>query len=163
MHKQLKGLFAQGAALMPLAIALTVMTPSGAAAQDATAAPAADPAVTQDVAPQDVAADPAAASVDDASIVVTGSRVANGFKTPTPVTMASSEQLRVAAPTNLADGLNQLPKPLAVALPATISAIRQDTEVVASEIDQLERGFMSVEGKLSTLRAASTDFGQQVA
>ena len=114
MHKQLKGLFAQGAALMPLAIALTVMTPSGAAAQDATAAPAADPAVTQDVAmqdvaPQDVAADPAAASVDDASIVVTGSRVANGFKTPTPVTMASSEQLRVAAPTNLADGLNQLP------------------------------------------------------
>jgi methyl-accepting chemotaxis protein len=46
---------------------------------------------------------------------------------------------------------------------STISAIRQDTEVVASEIDQLERGFMSVEGKLSTLRAASTDFGRQVA
>ena len=45
----------------------------------------------------------------------------------------------------------------------TISAIRQDTEVVASEIDQLERGFMSVEGKLSTLRAASSDFGRQVA
>ncbi len=46
---------------------------------------------------------------------------------------------------------------------STISAIRQDTEVVASEIDQLERGFMSVEGKLSGLRAASTDFGKQVA
>ncbi len=45
----------------------------------------------------------------------------------------------------------------------TISAIRQDTEVVASEIDQLERGFMSVEGKLSELRAASSDFGRQVA
>ena len=45
----------------------------------------------------------------------------------------------------------------------TISAIRQDTEVVASEIDQLERGFMSVEGKLSSLRHASTDFGRQVA
>ena len=45
----------------------------------------------------------------------------------------------------------------------TISAIRQDTEVVASEIDQLERGFMSVEGKLSSLRHASSDFGRQVA
>jgi methyl-accepting chemotaxis protein len=45
----------------------------------------------------------------------------------------------------------------------TISAIRQDTEVVASEIDQLERGFMSVEGKLSALRNASSDFGRQVA
>ncbi|MDX3900691.1 MAG: methyl-accepting chemotaxis protein [Sphingobium sp.] len=45
----------------------------------------------------------------------------------------------------------------------TISAIRQDTEVVASEIDQLERGFVSVEGKLASLRAASTDFGRQVA
>ena len=45
----------------------------------------------------------------------------------------------------------------------TISAIRQDTEVVASEIDQLERGFMSVEGKLTSLRHASSDFGRQVA
>ncbi|MBH1992889.1 MAG: chemotaxis protein [Sphingomonadaceae bacterium] len=45
----------------------------------------------------------------------------------------------------------------------TISAIRQDTEVVASEIDQLERGFMSVEGKLASLRHASSDFGRQVA
>jgi methyl-accepting chemotaxis protein len=46
---------------------------------------------------------------------------------------------------------------------STISAIRQDTEVVASEIDQLERGFMSVEGKLSSLRMASSEFGKQVA
>ncbi|WP_022681502.1 methyl-accepting chemotaxis protein [Sphingobium bisphenolivorans] len=46
---------------------------------------------------------------------------------------------------------------------STISAIRQDTEVVASEIDQLERGFMSVEGKLTSLRHASSDFGKQVA
>ncbi|MBB3980571.1 methyl-accepting chemotaxis protein [Sphingobium fontiphilum] len=45
----------------------------------------------------------------------------------------------------------------------TISAIRQDTEIVASEIDQLERGFMSVEGKLATLRDASFDFGRRVA
>ena len=45
----------------------------------------------------------------------------------------------------------------------TISAIRQDTEVVASEIDQLERGFMTVEGKLAALRQASSEFGRQVA
>ncbi len=45
----------------------------------------------------------------------------------------------------------------------TISAIRQDTEVVASEIDQLERGFMSVEGKLASLRHESSEFGRQVA
>ncbi|EQA97046.1 methyl-accepting chemotaxis protein [Sphingobium wenxiniae] len=45
----------------------------------------------------------------------------------------------------------------------TISAIRQDTEVVASEIDQLERGFTTVEGQLSSLRAASSDFSRQVA
>lgn len=45
----------------------------------------------------------------------------------------------------------------------TISAIRQDTEIVASEIDQLERGFMSVEGKLSSLRSASSELSRQVA
>ncbi|WP_419722974.1 methyl-accepting chemotaxis protein [Sphingobium aquiterrae] len=46
---------------------------------------------------------------------------------------------------------------------ATIFAIRQDTEVVASEIDQLERGFVTVEGKLSALREASAEFGRKVA
>jgi len=45
---------------------------------------------------------------------------------------------------------------------ATISAIRQDTEVVASEIDQLERGFVSVEGKLSSLRVSSSEMMARV-
>ena len=54
------------------------------------------------------------ATVDQGSagsdIVVTGSRIsASGFNAPTPVTVASSEKLREAAPGNLADGLNQLP------------------------------------------------------
>ena len=102
MHTKLKSLFAQGAALMPMALALAITTP--VMAQDA-AAPVAETPAPDTSAP--LAQD--AAAVDDASIVLTGSRVANGFKTPTPVTMASSEQLRVAAPTNLADGLNQLP------------------------------------------------------
>src|SRR3546814_3232025 len=44
---------------------------------------------------------------------------------------------------------------------ATISAIRQDTDVVASEIDALERGFSSVEGKLATLREASAELSRR--
>jgi methyl-accepting chemotaxis protein len=46
---------------------------------------------------------------------------------------------------------------------ATIFAIRQDTEVVASEIDELERGFVTVEGKLASLREASAEFSRKVA
>src|SRR3546814_8329812 len=46
---------------------------------------------------------------------------------------------------------------------ATISAIRQDTDVVASEIDALERGFSSVEGKLATLSEASAELSRRVA
>lgn len=42
-------------------------------------------------------------------IVVTGSRIKTGFNTPTPVAVATGEQLRKAAPTNIADALNQLP------------------------------------------------------
>ena len=54
----------------------------------------------------------AAAAVDTAQVeevVVTGSRIQNGFQTPTPVTVATATALRDAAPGNLADGLNQLP------------------------------------------------------
>lgn len=110
MHSNLKGLFARGAALMPMAMVLAVAAPATAFAQDATP-PAAEPATATpaDDAALDASAESNAGPVADGDIVVTGSRVANGFKTPTPVTMASSEQLRVAAPTNLADGLNQLP------------------------------------------------------
>ena len=46
-----------------------------------------------------------------ADIVVTGSRVArSGYVTPTPVTAITSEQLTVAAPTTISQGLNQLPQ-----------------------------------------------------
>src|SRR6476469_5517213 len=50
---------------------------------------------------------PASAGSD---IVVTGTRIgSSGFNTPTPVTVATAEALKGAAPGNLADGLNQLP------------------------------------------------------
>ena len=42
-------------------------------------------------------------------IVVTGSRIATGYETPTPVTIVSSEELALAAPRNLADGLMEQP------------------------------------------------------
>lgn len=57
-----------------------------------------------------VAADAQSNDSQDAGIVVTGTRIGNsGFNTPTPVTVATSEALKEAAPGNLADGLNQLP------------------------------------------------------
>jgi outer membrane receptor protein involved in Fe transport len=57
-----------------------------------------------------LAQDAAAADPEQVEeVVVTGSRIASGFQTPTPVTVASAAQLQAAAPGNLADALNQLP------------------------------------------------------
>jgi len=46
---------------------------------------------------------------------------------------------------------------------STVATIRQDTEVVASEIDELEAGFRDVEDKLIGLRAAASEFSRRVA
>ena len=47
----------------------------------------------------------------NAEIVVTGSRIArDGFEEPTPVIVSTTEELSKSAPTNIADGLNQLPQ-----------------------------------------------------
>src|SRR5688500_10309415 len=44
-------------------------------------------------------------------VVVTGSRIVrNGNDAPTPVTVASGEQLNMAVPRSLTDALNQLPQ-----------------------------------------------------
>lgn len=49
-------------------------------------------------------------STEIESVVVTGSRIARaGFEAPTPVTVASSEQLISATPTTIGDALRQLP------------------------------------------------------
>ncbi|HKB96453.1 MAG TPA: TonB-dependent receptor plug domain-containing protein, partial [Rhizomicrobium sp.] len=53
-------------------------------------------------------AQPASDAVE--SVVVSGSRlVTNGAQAPTPVTVVSTEQLQLAAPRNVVDGLLQLP------------------------------------------------------
>lgn len=52
----------------------------------------------------------ASANETEAAIVVTGSRIAsNGDNLPTPVTVASTEDLLKTSPTNIPDGLNKLP------------------------------------------------------
>ncbi|MBB3953954.1 TonB-dependent receptor plug domain-containing protein [Novosphingobium sediminicola] len=64
------------------------------------------PASTETAATQPSASEEKAG---DQAIIVTGTRIQGGFNAPTPVTVASVEDLKQAAPTNIADGLNQLP------------------------------------------------------
>lgn len=75
---------------------------------------ATSPNTGSDTAAADPQATPAEAATPEANeggdIVVTGSRLNQGFATPTPVAITSSEELRRAAPANLADGLAQLPQ-----------------------------------------------------
>lgn len=52
----------------------------------------------------------AATTENDTTIVVTGSHLKRGFKTPTPMTVETVEDLRLAAPNNIADGLTNLPQ-----------------------------------------------------
>src|SRR4051812_42401794 len=57
-----------------------------------------------------VAAASGANAQDVETVVVSGSRlVTSGAQAPTPVTVVSAEQLQVAAPRNVVDGLLQLP------------------------------------------------------
>jgi hypothetical protein len=51
----------------------------------------------------------AQADTSDNELVVTGSRLATGFSTPTPVTVVDSAQLVQSAPTSLGEGMAQLP------------------------------------------------------
>jgi outer membrane receptor protein involved in Fe transport len=62
------------------------------------------------------------------SVVVTGSRlVTNGAEAPTPVTVVSTEQLQVAAPRNIVDGLLQLP-----VFKGSVSVANQSTGTTSS-------------------------------
>ncbi|MEY4966273.1 MAG: hypothetical protein RL274_1856 [Pseudomonadota bacterium] len=62
------------------------------------------------------------------SVVVSGSRlVSNGAQAPTPVTVISAEQLELAAPRNVVDGLLQLP-----AFKGSLSVANQSTGTTAS-------------------------------
>lgn len=110
-YNRTKKQLAQGTALISLIVALAAPAQAQqAAAVDAPTPPAEAPRA-EPSAPTNNAADQALSATDSAEagdIVVTGTRV-SGFTSPTPVTVASSEALKEAAPGNLADGLNQLP------------------------------------------------------
>jgi outer membrane receptor protein involved in Fe transport len=87
-----------GAALVALAGVFTSFA-EPAAAQDAASRPPAAPA---SVAPSEAAA-------PDAEIIVTGSRLATGFSTPTPVSVVGAARLEQRGITNVADALNEVP------------------------------------------------------
>jgi outer membrane receptor protein involved in Fe transport len=74
----------------------------------------ATPAFAQNAAPTGTKAPPAEPASDEATaadIVVTGSRViTNGNSAPTPLTIASSQDLLQRAPSSIPDALNQLPQ-----------------------------------------------------
>lgn len=69
------------------------------------------PANAQDAPPAESGADTAAS--EDAStpeITVTGTRLNQGFSAPSPIAVTSSEELKLSAPNNIADGLANLPQ-----------------------------------------------------
>src|SRR5690606_19837627 len=64
----------------------------------------------------------------DGMIVVTGSRIAtDGTRAPTPVTVVSTEQLQMAAPRTITEGLLQLP-----AFAGSVSVANQSTGTTSS-------------------------------
>ena len=46
---------------------------------------------------------------------------------------------------------------------STVAAIRKDTETVAAEIDEVSRGFVTLDGRLGTLKLSAGDFAAHVA
>src|SRR5687767_14863342 len=90
-------------------------TLSGSAALTAIACVLSQPAFGQEAASDPTAVAETAdeseqPATPDAEIVVSGSRaIVDGTNAPTPVTVVSQEQLRMASPSSLIDGLNQLP------------------------------------------------------
>jgi outer membrane receptor protein involved in Fe transport len=68
------------------------------------------PAAPTDTPPADAAA--------QGDIVVTGSRIIeNGYKSPTPVTVATTADLALSSPTSISDGLRKLPQLIGSATP----------------------------------------------
>lgn len=109
-------------------LALAIASPAWAqtaSEQDAQTAAASAPAPAAD-------ADQAAATDQQApgEILVTGSRIQrNGFDTPSPVTTLTSDTLQQRAPSNVPDGLNQLPQFVNSQSPASRQRVTVNTQV----------------------------------
>ena len=87
-------------AVRTLLSALLASGATAAYAQDAAPAPVAAPTEAPEL----------ASPANQQEITVTGSRITrNGYNTPTPVTVISTQDIQAAAPANLADFVNQIP------------------------------------------------------
>lgn len=85
---------------LAVSVSIIALSVPAWAQETAAAAPA-----QQESAPQ------AAGPVSNADIVVTGSRIVrDGYTAPTPVTVASTEELAKTTPSGVADALNKLPQ-----------------------------------------------------
>ncbi|WCT73767.1 TonB-dependent receptor [Sphingomonas naphthae] len=108
LYAALRGGVATGALILAWSAQAGAPEQAQAAASANTAATAQTPPAQTPPAQTPPADAPA---VPDSEIVVTGSRIQqNGFASPTPVTVASSEQLTLGQPASLNDGIVQLPQ-----------------------------------------------------
>lgn len=79
----------------------------------------------------------AAATTDEAQIIVTGSRIsANGDNQPTPVTVASTELLLKTSPSSIPDGLNKMP----------IFALSRGTSNLNNSSDNFTGNYLNLRG-----------------
>lgn len=108
MSRTDKATLRQGVAQLALGAALVMLTSSAGA---------------QNAAPPSAAPKPTSTPADDvattAEIVVTGSRLATGFSTPTPVAVVGAARLEQRGITNVADALNEVPSFRASNTPAS--------------------------------------------
>ncbi len=71
----------------------------------------AGPVLAQDEAPQAADQSGSASEVDTAAIIVTGTRIVrDGYTAPTPVTVATTDDLLKTTPASIPDALNKLPQ-----------------------------------------------------
>ncbi len=78
------------------------------------------PAFAQDTAPQSADTGSSEAAAPAENIVVTGTRVKrDGYDAPTPLTVVGAESIQKAAPTNVADFVNQMPQLVGSTTPRT--------------------------------------------
>jgi len=109
--------------------------------------------------PQSSAAAANSVASEAEDIIVTGSRIVrDGYKQPTPVTTLTSDQLKLAQPSSIADALNQLPQIQNSLSQNQTIAVNANTPAVANNINL--RGVGSVRGLilLDGLRVPPTAF-----
>ncbi|MGE5721161.1 MAG: TonB-dependent receptor domain-containing protein, partial [Sphingomonadales bacterium] len=100
------------------------------------------PAPANAAPPEDVSPVPAEPQASDDTIVVTGSRLATGFNTPTPVAVIGEARLQQRGAANVADVLNEVPSFRATNTPAG-GELRPNAGYVGGRILDL-RGLGSV-------------------